>query len=123
MPTKRPSKKAKSAASKPPGRPSATITEAVTSKRKPGDGMAVKRKVSSGATDGTPGDEGGLPAEKVKKAEDVFDLVRNCDGKPECWLLLGASSHDSTIARQGRPVRLCCARATGLFPMTALERS
>lgn len=36
------------------------------------------------------GDEASLPDEKVKKAEDLFDLVRNCDGNPECWLLLGA---------------------------------
>ena len=93
MPAKRPSKKAKPAklaASKRPGPRRATMTEAISSKSKPGDAMAVKRTVGTAAGDGARGDEAGLPAEKVKKAEDVFDLVRNCDGTPECWLLLGA---------------------------------
>ena len=90
MAGKRSSKKARPAASKPPGPPRATMTDATSTKRKPGDAMAVKRTASTAARAGARGDEAGLPDEKVKKAEDVFDLVRNCDGKPECWLLLGA---------------------------------
>ncbi len=46
--------------------------------------------MSTAAGDGARGDEAGLADEKIKKPEDVFDLVPNCSENLQCWLLLGA---------------------------------